>query len=794
MRLFKLLKINSNIKILLSMFMISILFSCKDKQSPGIESWLWVLNPVQLDNKALSERTYTSDGRITFAKFNSDLVPYSRKQAPEVLKTYLQLPLSSQATFLRSARVGDFDHDRFQQRYKGIRVENGIYTVVSKENTIELMMGEFYQVPENFNSSPKLSEAEALSKTLKHIGSKKYIWESVEREAALKRKKNDPNASYFPKGELLVYEHSLGKSNTKKEFRLAYKFGIASIDPPISRYVYVDSNSGEILSSKDARRYEAGGGDTTPTTPPPTPPDTNYGICFPDQTPCIKQGSASTRFSGVKTITTYTAGEENHYELKDYSRGKGIITYSWEFIQEPDNTFQFLTVPIVDASNGWSKFEYHDDYNHDALLDAHWGIEMTYDYFKSVHNWLGYDGNDSKVVNNVHYIDLFVANNAFWSPITEEIYYIYCPHNSVCKTFDNSEILDPRYEDFTSLDVTSHEFGHGVNGAIAGLNYDPEPYALNEGFSDIWNIGVNNYVNKVLGMQKNLWLIADETVPGGGMRSAENPKSTTVMYPGPNTYYGDLWDFENNEPHTNSLVLSHWFYTLSKGKLGTNDHHCGYNVSGISVEKAEKIAYKSLHQLFPTAGYTSARTAAIYSAKALYGKYSSEVKSTIDAWDAVGVPADTTSRGGQGMIKPQHYISFVKLSNLERSSGNDCGYKDNSYLHPTVYQGATYNMVLSSEGSPSNPPKAHRWRVWIDFNRDGSFDFSEMVVQDSINDTLGGTLQKSIQIPTSALTGDTKMRVSMKAVEGNEGYPRFDESFVEGEVEDYSITINKFSI
>ncbi|WP_061248423.1 M4 family metallopeptidase, partial [Leptospira noguchii] len=524
-----------------------------------------------------------------------------------------------------------------------------------------------------------------------------------------------------------------------------------------------------------------------------TPPDTNYGICFPDQTPCIKQGSASTRFSGVKTITTYTAGEENHYELKDYSRGKGIITYSWEFVEDPFMGLYFVTVPIVDTSNNWTKFEYHDDYNHDALLDAHWGIEMTYDYFKSIHNWLGYDGNNSKVVNNVHYVELFAANNAFWDPMTEEIFYIYCPHNSICKTFGVPRILDPTYEDFTSLDVTSHEFGHGVNGAIAGLNYDPEPYALNEGFSDIWNIAVNNYVNKVLGMQKNLWLIADETVPGGGMRSAENPKSTTVLYPGPNTYYGDLWDFEDNEPHTNSLVLSHWFYTLSKGKQGTNDHHCGYNVSGISVEKAEKIAYKSLHQLFPTAGYSSARTAAIYSAKALYGKFSSEVKSTIDAWDAVGVPAETTSRGGQGMVKPQHYITFVKLSDLEKSSGNDCGYKDNSYLHPTIYLGASYNMLLSSEGSPSNPPKAHRWRVWIDFNRDGSYDFSEMVVQDSIIDTLGGTLQKTIKIPSTALTGDTKMRVSMKAVEGNEGYPRVDESFSEGEVEDYSITIKNFS-
>ncbi|WP_025183249.1 M4 family metallopeptidase, partial [Leptospira kirschneri] len=427
--------------------------------------------------------------------------------------------------------------------------------------------------------------------------------------------------------------------------------------------------------------------------------------------------------------------------------------------------------------------------------DAHWGIGMTYDYFKSVHNRLSYDGNDSKVVNNVHYFNGFIGNNAYWEPMTEEIYYVYCPHNSsICKSFNLPVILDPTYEDFTSLDIVSHEFGHGVNGDLAGFNLDMEPGALDEGFSDIWNVGVNNYVNKVLGMQKNIWLVGDETVPGGGMRSVSNPKSTTVLHTGPNTYYGGLWDFEDNEPHTNSLVLSHWFYTLSKGKQGINDHWCEYNVSGINIEKAEKIAYTALHYLFPTSGYISARSAAVYAAKVLYGKFSSEVKSTIDAWDAVGVPADTTSRGGEGMYKPHYYITSVKLSNLERNSGNDCGYKDNSYLHPTVLRGATYNMVLSSEGAVSIPSKIHKWRVWIDFNRDGNFESSEMVVQDTVNSSYGGTLQKSIQIPTTALIGDTRMRVSMKAAQSGEAYPRSDESFAEGEVEDYSITINNFSL
>ncbi|WP_017862008.1 M4 family metallopeptidase, partial [Leptospira interrogans] len=426
---------------------------------------------------------------------------------------------------------------------------------------------------------------------------------------------------------------------------------------------------------------------------------------------------------------------------------------------------------------------------------AHWGIEMTYDYFKSIHNRLSYDGDNSRIFNNVHYFNAFVANNAYWDPVTEEIYYVYCPHkNSICKGFNLPILLDPKYEDFTSLDIVSHEFGHGINGDLAGFNLDMEPGALDEGFSDIWNVGVNNYVNKVLGMQKNIWLVGDETVPGGGMRSVSNPKSTTVMSPGPNTYHGDLWDFEDNEAHTNSLVLSHWFYTLSKGKQGFNDYECTYNVSGIGIEKAERIAYVALLFLSSTSGYTSARTYAIIAAKLLYGLFSSEVKSTIDAWDAVAVPAETTSRGGQGMVRPRHYIASVKLSNVTNDSGNDCGYKDNSYLLPTVLRGVTYNMVLLSQGSASNPSKVHKWRVWIDFNQNGSFESSEMVVQDTVNSSFGGTLQKSIKIPTNALTGYAKMRVSMKAAQSGEAYQGSSESFVEGEVEDYIVSIIDFSL
>ncbi|WP_061247029.1 M4 family metalopeptidase thermolysin [Leptospira noguchii] len=783
--------------ILLSFF----LQGCKgdDGRTFAPEYWLGILNSVQMDPKAVAERGYSSNGAITFIRFNSDLVPYNRGQASEVLKTYLQIPTEYTHKLARSNESNGQILDRFQQYYKSIKVENKIYTVVSKDNRIEFMGGDFSGIEQSLNVTPNLSKEDALSKALIHFGAKKYLWESSEREERLRSIKGDPKATYFPKGELIVYNRA--ESNLKNEYRLTYKFGISSLEPPSSKYVYVDAGSGEILTSRDAVRFESqpgdgGGGGTTPFPLP-----TDLGICFPDKTPCIKNGTAKTRFSGYKTITTWTAGQENHYELKDYSRGKGIITYSWEFVDLGILGAQLRKIPMIDSNNYWSAAEYHDDYNHDAVLDAHWGAEKTYDYFNTIHNYSGYDRNGAKIISNVHTISGFGFNNAHWDPITEEIYYYYCPPESFCATiYTNPRDIDPQYDDFTSLDFVSHEFGHGFSAYTSELGYIHEPGALNEGFSDIWNIAVNHFVNKTNGLNKNIWLFGDETRPSGGERSASNPKSSTVRTPGPNTYKGALWDFSTTEdPHINGNVLSHWFYILSNGKQGINDLWCEYNTSGISIEKAEKIAYSTSMYLWPTAEYFDVRSASILASKYLYGSFSQEVKSTIDAWDAVGVPANTSSRGGIGM-KPDHYITLVKFSEMERNSGNDCGYKDNTYLNQTIYKGLTYTIRLSSRGDSviNMPSRTHKWRVWIDFNRDGVFnnyvDSPELVAEGTISSYSGGTIQKTFTIPIDALTGNTRMRVSMKAATGGETYPRPDETFIQGEVEDYTVTIRQFTL
>ena len=76
------------------------------------------------------------------------------------------------------------------------------------------------------------------------------------------------------------------------------------------------------------------------------------------------------------------------------------------------------------------------------------------------------------------------------------------------------------------------------------------------------------------------------------------------------------------------------------------------------------------------------------------------------------------------------------------------------------------------------------WRVWIDLNQDGDFnDSGELVLEDNPGNQ---SIQELIFIPNSAVEGITRMRVSMK----KDGFPSSCESFIEGEVEDYSIVIS----
>jgi Zn-dependent metalloprotease len=114
----------------------------------------------------------------------------------------------------------------------------------------------------------------------------------------------------------------------------------------------------------------------------------------------------------------------------------------------------------------------------------------------------------------------------------------------------------------------------------------------------------------------------------------------------PDTYLGTYWASTANPNaqndyggvHTNSGIGNYWFYLLSNGGSGTNDSGTSFNVTGITIQKAEKIAYRTLSTyLTANSQYVNAYTASKQAAIDLYGAASNELQQVENAWCAVGL-------------------------------------------------------------------------------------------------------------------------------------------------------------
>ena len=189
-----------------------------------------------------------------------------------------------------------------------------------------------------------------------------------------------------------------------------------------------------------------------------------------------------------------------------------------------------------------------------------------------------------------------------------------------------------------AIDITGHELTHGVTQFTSGLNYSSESGAINESMSDIMGKSVQ-FVAKPTDVNWQLsndmsWFIRDMSNPNAKLQ--------------PDTYNGSYWvNTTNCTPldvndycgvHTNSGVGNYMFYLLMNGGSGRNDIGNSFTVSGIGLDKADMIIYRTnTNYLNPTSKYADWRVACIQAATDLYGASSNEVAQVMNAWYAVGV-------------------------------------------------------------------------------------------------------------------------------------------------------------
>lgn len=465
-------------------------------------------------------------------------------------------------------------HYRYKQLLYGKPVDNSMIIVHTLNGKVVSFNGDFYtQFPEEKKAT--LTESEALKKALNFVGASIYKWQIMDEEAIVKYIENSPLATYFPKGALLYSAATSAENGTA--LKLTYRFNVYAHEPMSRTLVYVDAETGNIVSSENLIH-------TVNVT-----------------------GTAMTKYSGTRTIITDSTSPVN-FRLRETTRGNGVETWNMK-----KGTSAGAAVDFTDSNNVWNNINANKD---EVATDAHWGAEMVYDYYKITHNRNSINNAGLKLLSYVHYSTNY--NNAFWNGS----YMTYGDGNGTTFT------------PLTAIDVCGHEITHGLTSFTANLNYSNESGALNESFSDIFGTVIEYYGRNGAGN----WKIGEDMTPSGnGIRSMSAPKTFSQ----PNTYKGTNWytgTADNGGVHTNSGVQNYWFYLMSQGGSGTNDLGKAYNVPGMGMANAAKITFRTLTvYLTSTSQYADARFYSIQSAKDLFGACGTEVKTTTNTWYAVGV-------------------------------------------------------------------------------------------------------------------------------------------------------------
>ncbi len=571
----------------------------------------------------------------------------------QAYKQYFQLSDDNQIQAYRSSHNELGSHHRYIQHYKGIPIIGAEYILHEKNGTVWHANGQLVHGLK-MDVAPALSEQAALQAALRHLGAETYMWQNEANEAFLKRERADANATFYPKGELKL---TSGRAEINAaSMKLVYRFDIYAAKPLGRYYVDVDAKTGAVIN-QITRIHDVD-----------------------------IAGSGASLYNGTVSMTV------------DQVSGSSYR------LQENGNTVRAADIRTFNMNNG-TNYSAATDFTSTtangpwdgAGVSAHWGAEATYDYYFVKHNRNSLNDAGFTLLSYVHtnLVGLGYPNNvnAFW--------------DGSRMTYGDGDGVN--YFPLVCLDVVGHELTHGVTDFSSNLIYQNESGALNESFSDIFGNAVEFFKENPgaeSGFPNARWRVGEDlTANGLGIRHMANPNE----FSDPDTYQGAFWytgTGDNGGVHINSGVQNFWFYLLVEGGSGTNDVGYAYNVVGLGLTDAARIAYTNNNSfLTSSSNYDAARNGAIAAAQALFGAGSQQALSTAEAWLAVGV----------GTI-PQPPADYATLP---YSTGFESGSLDN---HWNMYKSnsAGRTRVLNTNG-----PFAGSYHMVMDVSTSGIFNQNE---------------------------------------------------------------------
>jgi Zn-dependent metalloprotease/uncharacterized protein YjdB len=474
--------------------------------------------------------------------------------------------------------------DRYQQYYKGVKVEFSRCAVMSRDGMLRLLESNVHNIDTSLSIGFKLGQPEALDKALSSVGAEQYMWEEQGMERLLKQETNNPDTSYFPRATL-VWVENLAAKQPDHQLHLAYAFDIYALKPLSRQVVYVDTRTGEILFNN------------------------------PILAPTL--GSGNSLYSG--NVSFQTAHIGSSYSLHDSTRGGGINTYSF------NNTSGSSWSEVTSTGTTWAS---------NASLDAHWGAEKVYDYWLNVQGRNSFNDMGAPINSYTHLLTGY--NNAYW----DGTHMVYGDGSGIAGGgFSPLVSMDVCAHEIGHA-VCQYTAGLIYSSESGAMNegFSDIWGAVIENYAD---------PHETDAVAKNNWRIGEE-ISASSLRRMDNPnlKNQPDTYTG--TFWVNptgCTPYIGNDycgVHTNSGVLNYWFYLLTNGGSGTNDIGHSFSVTGIGMTKAADITYQTELVLTSDGTFASCRDASINVATILYGTCSPEVKAVTQAWYAVGVGSNFT--------------------------------------------------------------------------------------------------------------------------------------------------------
>ncbi len=476
-------------------------------------------------------------------------------------------------------------HYKYYQYYNGYRIDGSDVVIHERNSRAQSLNGNMVTGMDK-KISPALSERDALKIAIASMGNVKFLWDDEEAQNLLRDDEKDPNATWYPKGELVWSRSDGDQQFIPENFSLCWKFEVRITgESGESKRVFVNAVTGDIVRK--------------------------VTISF-----MCDGGTGNTTWYGSQSISTKNQTFSDDFELNDDCTG----SHDYK-IHTKDKNNGSGTSEYEDGDNSWTSSSDQDGVN------THWCLHRTLDYFSVVQSRNSYDDKGHNVTAYNNGFGSFVSNSC-WG----------CSGNAI--DFGEGPTTSAS-DDWNSMEVVGHEFTHGVTQESADLDYEKQSGALNESFSDIFGTVIENWT----GAGTFDWTIGEEfTSP---FRSMSNPNANgdPDTYKGTNwVTTSSCTPSSGNDQcgvHTNSGVQNFFFYLLSIGGSGTNDNGDSYSVTGIGIDDAADIAYRALTvYLTSSSAYADARESWIRAANDLFGSCSTEALAVGKAWYAVGVGPD----------------------------------------------------------------------------------------------------------------------------------------------------------